>query len=341
MRPALAFVSRATKEAARRSFSTGVVRITMPEGMSEEYFDRVSRHYEKFVHPAVLLKPLTVAEAEKGAEELRSLVEKDVVLFKAFEEAAKRDAAVTMVDGITVVALDPAEIPRTPAAAEDPSYIHKIRACEIALYAYSRLLGVKPYHHGAAPRLVAGVYATEADKDNTHSYRSATKLKWHNDGWDFGEAVNYVMLLGIRGKKEIATEFVTFRAIVDFFIKSGKGDFLKVLSEQQFIDDGEFTPITILDLEKKRINYEEGGPFTASHSIDNRKLAQALQFLDEALDSGKIPTFRVSIEGGRLVAIPNAASLHRKISDPGTTAADAIGQRLLLRGIGDKPQGRD
>lgn len=346
MRPALAKLGSTIVKlgASARSSSSASnsrqIRIEMPRNMSEEFHDNVSRYYAS-IDESSRLKPLTTREGDAAFAKLESMVRKDSELDSVFKGAREDDVSIAIVNGITLPEISKSEIPRSMSDPSEQTWIKKIRPAEITMYAYGRLLGVKPTSH-MADRLITPIFATEADRNNPSSYRSSNELLWHNDGWGNGEAIPHILLLGVVGKKEIRTEIVNVEDVIKHFIDSGKKELLQPLGREQMIDDGEFTPITILDAEKRKINYAKYGYFMARGS--DIRFCEALDFLNKTLDL--VPSTKINFEKGQLASIDNRRNLHRKITEPSAATeprsgpVNTIGERLLLRLFGERRDGR-
>ncbi len=338
-------------EAGVRALSSGtlhktegrVAEIRMPRDIAEEFLGRVTKHYEAFEGDEFSLRPLTTKEAEAGFTTLDYLVGKDPYLAEAFAEARKDETLVSIVEGIAVPEVEKSEIPTKISDLRGQSFMKQIRPAEIAIYAYNRMLGFKPYNSSDiyGDGIVTSIFATRSDERNDSSYRSSEELKWHTDGWSLdGFNIDEVSLLGIVGKEGIKTEVVFARDIIKHFKESGKDELLKILAGESLIEgaDEYFSiPTQIIDTEKETISYAQYGRFKPENYSDLGEFYEALLFLNEALKT--LPSLSLELDKGDLLNINNEKTIHRKTnkkSTPDSSIDSAVGERLLLRQFGAK-----
>lgn len=329
------FVARVSGEAGRTFSSSSCsdkrfLRISMDKSIAEEFCSIAQAHYEKFNDDSFALKALTIEEGESATKELQKLVKKDKKLDEAFKSARQDDYLVKLVEGVEIPDIEKSKIPTISSDFDNKIFAKEIRPAQVISYAYGRMIGISPECYTGSDSLITGIYATMSDQESVSSYKSDKELKWHNDGWSSGEAIPRLFLLGAVGKDGVFTEVAYSEDVIKYFVKNGRQDLLKALGREQIIDDDEFTPITILDQKSGKVNYANYGEFRPRGG--DIKLYEAIDFLNQGLE--EIPHFRINIQKGQMLALNNQKVLHRKITDPSIAVGSAIGERLLLRGLG-------
>jgi len=318
-----------------RKFSAKTITVAKP--VSEEFFRRTKSFY-KF-SDNVAMKPFSEKEAFYAHQELNDVILKhDPRMLDALQEAKEEDHAVTIVKGIELPEVKKSDVPRFDYEAAEQSFMRMIRPAEAAISAYSIALGFLPDDH-IQGKVTGCVFATEAQAFSQSSFQSDQKLAYHNDGWGIGNAMPYIVLMGLLGHKNARTQILPCSDIVNYLRENGREKYLEILNQDSYIEDysSEFSiPLetVVLDSKTNKINFAEYGSFTPRSFSDGKMFYEGISFLRECLD--KIPPIDLNIQR-ELVKINNAKSLHRKVPDPsfkGNSVESFITNRLLLRFLG-------
>lgn len=333
-------LTKFSKSTQNRSISS--LNLILPKDSAEECLRQMNSYYKQFQSHDYTLKPLTRNDALKWHDEFKSVIKRrNPEFLDILEDARQEPSKVAVLSGILFPEIQTSEIPTTNETMSQV-LIKKLRPAEISLIAFSKMLGVKDDDY-LQDKLLGYIYATEMDKNSSSSYRSSNKsLKWHNDGWKSGEAIPYVMILGVVGNKNALTEIISAKDVVDHFVKNGKEPLLEALEHFLIEDHDSFldVPIKVLDAKTNKVNFAEYGFFKPARSINYKLFDEALSFFKQTLEI--VPRISLSLESGQIAKIPNQEHLHQRIvkPDPNVATPSLIGNRIAIRMIGSKDDGK-
>lgn len=316
-----------------RNFSN-LREIEIKKPIAEQLFEDVSTHYDNPNHTP---KQLNAKLAAKWSQHLEKIIKKeDPELSRILEEVKTEKNSAILLSGIIQPEILPLEVPKTNEDLQgNQSLQKKLMSTEAIFSAYALSLGLNP-DTCANGSLVGYIFASPSNHDLS---QTSGKLRWHNDGWQTGDPVEKILLMGLfNDNSGTRTELLTFDQISDHFKKNGKDDLLQVLNEYCYVENPfnevqVFQQAKILDQKTGKINFSCQGIFSSKFN----KFEEAISYLDESLDVIK-PLISIEISPGQIVAIDNLSTVHQKKveeADPSKEMTPIFKKRLLGRMTGD------
>ncbi len=315
---------------------SSVREIEIKRPIAEQLFEDVTTHYDNPNHTP---KPINKKLATKWSQHLEKIIKKeDPELSRTLEAAKVEKNAVVLLSGIIQPEILPLEVPKTNEELQgNKSLQKKLMSTEAIFSAYALSLGLNP-DPCTDGSLVGYIFASPSSSNLS---QISGNLRWHNDGWQTGDPVEKILLMGMfNNNSGTRTELLTFDQISDQFKKNGKGDLLQALNEYCYIENPfdevqVFQQAKILDQKTGKINFSCQGIFSSK----NPKFQEAILYLNESFDAIK-PLISIEISPGQIVAIDNLSTVHQKKveeADPSKEVMPIFQKRLIGRMTGDAP----
>ncbi len=286
-------------------------------------------------NPKAQLKPFDFMKAHKeiisSADEI---INADPIFKEQLEYVREIDPEIVLVQGVNL-STSLSRFPKTKRDLEDPDFSKETLSSLLTISSFSHLFGIEP----TKPSFIFSQKTTSDELSSTN-----TELPYHSDGWqkhpDQKGLDACLVLFGIIGNKQVLTEVVTLRKILETLRESGQEELIEKLSKDHFISFDDFLPIIapIIDGENIRFASRVAHDFRENSSSGTNEATLRLKAHLETIN----PSFSISLEEGDLAYIQNDKALHRRSVIPNPSPISnkeaTFGERLLARILGPKQQ---